>query len=95
MFRKIEEKLTLPSLLYTPVSKLIIQLNNHRFRSSHFDNCFHIYILSFQFAVLFGMTDHTSDSVGNKMEETLDVIRQVNEQLKDAVSDFDNVLKIN
>lgn len=39
------------------------------------------------------MTDHTSDSVGNKMEETLDVIRQVNEQLKDAVSNFDIVLK--
>lgn len=31
------------------------------------------------------MNDQTSDSVTSKMEETLDVIRQVNEQLKDAV----------
>ncbi|KAK7573774.1 hypothetical protein V9T40_010965 [Parthenolecanium corni] len=36
-----------------------------------------------QFAVLFGMNDHSTDSVSNKMEETLAVIRQVNEQLKD------------
>lgn len=38
-----------------------------------------------QFAMLFGMNDHSTDSMSTKMEETLDVIRQVNEQLKDAV----------
>ncbi|XKL69318.1 hypothetical protein PGB90_007087 [Kerria lacca] len=37
-----------------------------------------------QFAMLFGMNDHSTDSMSTKMEETLDVIRQVNEQLKDA-----------
>lgn len=31
------------------------------------------------------MNDHSTDSVSNKMEETLAVIRQVNEQLKDPV----------
>lgn len=47
---------------------------------------FSLLFLCVQFAMLFGVNDHTSDSVSNKMEETLDVIRQVNEQLKDAVS---------
>lgn len=37
------------------------------------------------------MNDHSTDSVSNKMEETLAVIRQVNEQLKDPVSIFDFV----
>lgn len=35
--------------------------------------------------MLFGMADQSTDSMSNKMEETLDVVRQVNEQLKDAV----------
>ncbi len=41
-----------------------------------------------QFAMLFGMSDPSTDSVSNKMEETLNVIRQVNEQLKDAVRNY-------